>query len=134
MFCSKSSRYGIPHGYCLSNNSKREIYGNQRNIFGCEQINNLYALKGNLYALKGNQSREESTKTPLAPQNDTQVHATSHIQTVEENSKFLTPKEIVQARVAKWLLHMLCYLSVVDLKAIIGTNTIWDNLVTESLI
>ena len=127
MICSKSSRNGIPHGYCLSNNSKREIYGNQRTIFGCEQINNLYALKGN-------QSREESTKTPLAPQNDTQVHATSHVQTVEENSKFLTPKEIVQARVAKWLLHMMCYLSVVDLKAIIGTNTIWDNLVTESLI
>ena len=104
---------------------QREISGNQINIFGCEQINNLYALKGN-------QPREESTKTPLTPQNDPQVHATSHVQTVEENSKFLTPKGIVQARVAKWLLHMLCYFSVVDLKAMIETNAIWDNLVTES--
>ena len=104
---------------------QREISGNQINIFGCEQINNSYALKGN-------QPREESTKTPLTPQNDPQVHVTSHVQTVEENSKFLTPRGIAQARVAKWLLHMLCYFSVVDLKATIETNAIWDNLVTES--
>ena len=104
---------------------QREISGNQINIFGCEQINNLYALKGN-------QPREESTKTTLTPQNDPQVHATSHVQTVEENSKFLSPKGIVQARVAKWLLHMLCYFSVVNLNATIETNAIWDNLVTES--
>ena len=52
---------------------QREISGNQINIFGCAQINNLYALKGN-------QPREESTKTTLTPQNDPQVHATSHVQ------------------------------------------------------
>ena len=57
---------------------------------------------------------------------------TSHVQTIEENAKFLTLKEIAQANVAKWFTHLLGYPLVVDLKTIIKTNTIWDNLVTES--
>ena len=57
---------------------------------------------------------------------------TSHVQTIEENSKFLTPEEIAQANVAKQLLHMLGYPSVVHLKTIIKMNAIWDNLVTKS--
>ena len=46
--------------------------------------------------------------------------------------KFLTPKEIAQANVAKWLLHMLGYPLVVNLKTLIKTNIIQDNLVTKS--
>ena len=61
-----------------------------------------------------------------------QVQETSHVQTIEENAKFLTPKEIAQANMAKQLLHMLRYPSVVDLKTIIKMNVIWDNPVTES--
>ena len=57
---------------------------------------------------------------------------TSHVQTIEENAKFLTPKEIAQANVDKWLLHTLGYPSVVNLKTIIKMNAIWDNPGTES--
>ena len=57
---------------------------------------------------------------------------TSHVQTIEENAKFLTPKEISQAIVAKQLLHVLGYPSVVNLKTIIETNITWNNLVTKS--
>ena len=57
---------------------------------------------------------------------------TLHVQTIEENTKFLTPKEIAQANVAKQLLHALRYPSVVNLKTIIKTNVIQDNPVTES--
>ena len=65
-------------------------------------------------------------------ENVSQVQATSHIQTIEENTKFLTPKEIAQANLAKWLLHVLGYPLVIDLKTIIKTNMIWDNPVTKS--
>ena len=58
---------------------------------------------------------------------------TSHcVQTIEENTKFLTPKAIAQANVAKWVLHALGYPLVVDLKTIIKMNVIRDNLVTKS--
>ena len=57
---------------------------------------------------------------------------TSHVQTIEENTKFLTPKEIAQVNVAKWLLHILGYPLVVNLKIIIKMNSIQDNHVTES--
>ena len=57
---------------------------------------------------------------------------TSHVQPIEENAKFLTPKETTQAKVAKQLLHALGYPSVVDLKTIIETNVIWDNPITKS--
>ena len=57
---------------------------------------------------------------------------TSHVQTIEENANFLTPKEIAQANVAKQLLHALGYPSVVDLKTITKTNAIWNNPITES--
>ena len=57
---------------------------------------------------------------------------TLHVQTIEENAKFLTPKEIAQANLAKELLHALGYPSVVDLKTIIKTNVIQDNPITES--
>ena len=59
---------------------------------------------------------------------------TSHVQTIEENAKFLTPKEIAQANMAKQLLHALGYPSVVNLKTIIKMNMIWDNPVTKSYI
>ena len=68
----------------------------------------------------------------MTQENVPQVQVTSHIQTIEENAKFLTPKEIAQANVAKQLLHMLGYPLVVDLKTIIKMNVIWDNLVTKS--
>ena len=58
-------------------------------------------------------------------ENISQVQATSHVQFIEENAKFLTPKEIAQANVAKWLLQVLGYSLVVDLKTIIKMNTIW---------
>ena len=56
----------------------------------------------------------------------------SHVQTIEENAKFLTPKEIAQANVAKQLLHALGYPLVVDIKTIIKMNVIWDNPITVS--
>ena len=57
---------------------------------------------------------------------------TSHVQTIEENAKFLTLKEIAQVNVAKWLLHVLGYPLVVNLKTIIKMNVIQDNPVTKS--
>ena len=81
---------------------------------------------------EGSQHQEKSPKPPSPQENISQVQVTSHVQTIEENAKFLTPKEIAQANVAKWLLHMLGYPLVVDLKTIIKTNVIWDNPVTES--
>ena len=51
---------------------------------------------------------------------------------IEENAKFLTPKEITQAKVTMQLLHMRGFPLVVNLKTIIKMNVIWDNLVTES--
>ena len=61
-----------------------------------------------------------------------QVPITSHVQTIEESAKFLTPKEIVRANVANQLLHALGYPLVVNLKTIIKTNVIWDNPITKS--
>ena len=72
------------------------------------------------------------SKPPSPQENVPQVQATSHVQTIEENAKFLTPKEIAQANMAKWLLHTLGYPSVVNLKTIIKMNVIQDNLVTET--
>ena len=60
---------------------------NQINIFGYEQIDNLYALKGS-------QPRGKATKTHLTQAIAFQLQATSHVQTIKENSKFLTPKQI----------------------------------------
>ena len=57
---------------------------------------------------------------------------TSHVQTIEENAKVLTPKEIAQAMVAKQLLPALGYPLLVNLKTIIKMNMIQDNPVTES--
>ena len=56
-------------------------------IFGSEQVDNLYVLEGN-------QPQEESPKPPSPQENISEVQATSHVQTIEENTKFLTPKEI----------------------------------------
>ena len=95
------------------------------NIFSHEQVDKLYILEGN-------QPQEESPKPPSSQENISQVQATSHVQTGEENAKVLTPKEIAQANVAMWLLHALGCCSVVDLKTIIKMNAIWDNPVTES--
>ena len=68
----------------------------------------------------------------MSQENTSPISATSYVQTIEENAKFLTPKEIAQANVAKQLLHTLGYPSVVDLNTIIKMNGIWDNPVTES--
>ena len=57
---------------------------------------------------------------------------TSHVQTIEENVKCLTPKEMTQVNVAKHLLHTLHYPLVVNLKTIIKMNAIQDNDITES--
>ena len=82
--------------------------------------------------MEGNQPQEGSQQTSSSQENISQVPATLHAQTIEENTKFLTPKEIAQANVAKWLLHALGYPSVVDLKTIIKMNAIQDNPVTKS--
>ena len=60
---------------------------NQINIFGHKQVDNLYVLEGN-------QPQEESPKPPSPQENISQVQVTSHVQTIEENAKFLTPNEI----------------------------------------
>ena len=57
------------------------------NIFGHEQVDNLYILEGN-------QAQEESPKPPPTQESISQVQVTSHVQTIEENAKFLTLKEI----------------------------------------
>ena len=88
-----------------------------KNIFGCEQVDNLYALEGN-------QSQEESPKPPSPQESISQVQVTLHVQTIEENAKFFTPKEIAKANVAKLLLHALDYPSVVNHKTIIKTNVL----------
>ena len=93
------------------------------NIFGCEQGDNL---------CEGHQPQEDSQQTSSPQENVSPISATSHVQTIEENANFLTPKEIAQANVAKQLLHTLGYPLVVDLKTIIKTNRIQDNPVTES--
>ena len=98
---------------------------NHINIFGHKQVDNLYVLEGN-------QPREESPKPPSPQENISQVQVTSHVQTIEENAKFLTPKGIAQTNVAKQLLHMLGYPFVDNLKTIIKMNMIWDNPITKS--
>ena len=55
--------------------------------FGGKQVDNLYVLEGH-------QPQGESPKTTSSQENVSQVSATSHVQTIEENTKFLTPKEI----------------------------------------
>ena len=64
------------------------------NVFGHKQVDNLYILEGH-------QPQEESPKTTSSQEDVSQVQATSHVQTIEENTKFLTPKEIGQANMAK---------------------------------
>ena len=95
------------------------------NIFGREQVDNLYVLEGH-------QPQEECQLTSSPQENVSPISVTSHVQTIEENAKFLTPKEIAQANVAKQLLHTLGYPLVVDLKTIIKMNVIQDNPATES--
>ena len=90
------------------------------NSFGHEQVDNLYILEGN-------QPQEGSQQTPSSQENVSQVSVTSHVQSIEENAKFLTPKEIAQGNMAKQLFHALGYPLVVDLKTIIKMNMIHDN-------
>ena len=82
--------------------------------------------------MEGDQPWEASQQPHSSQENVSQLPATLHVQTIEENAKFLTPKEIAQANVAKQLLHSLGYPSVVDLKTIIKTNLICNNPITES--
>ena len=56
-------------------------------MFGHEQVDNLYVLEGN-------QPQEESPKRPSPQENVSQVQMTSHVPTIKENAKFLTPEEI----------------------------------------
>ena len=95
------------------------------NIFGCHQVDKLYVLEGH-------QPQEDCQFASLSQEHISPISVTSHVQTIEENAKFLTPKEIAQANVTMQLLHSLGYPSVVDLKTIIKMNMIWDNPVTES--
>ena len=95
------------------------------NIFSCEQGDNLYVLEGH-------QPQEDSQQIFSSQENVSPISVTSHVQTIEENTKFLTPKEIAQANVAKGLLHALGYPLVVSLRTIIKTNTIQDNPITKS--
>ena len=53
---------------------------NQINICSHERVDNLYVLEGN-------QPQEESPKPPSPQENVSQVQATSHVQTIEENAK-----------------------------------------------
>ena len=64
------------------------------NIFSYKQVDNLYVLEGH-------QPQEESQPASSPPENVSPISATSHVQPIEENTKFLTPKEIAQANVAK---------------------------------
>ena len=114
-----------PIQYLQASDTFQVQLSNHINIFGCKQVDNLYVLEGN-------QPQEGSQQTPSSQENISQVPATLHVQTIEENTKFLTPKEIAQANVAKWLFHALGYPSVIDLKTIIKMNVIQDNPVTKS--
>ena len=62
---------------------------NHVNTFGHEQGDNMYVLQ------------EDCQLTSSPQENISPISVTSHVQTIEENDKFLTPKEIAQANVAK---------------------------------
>ena len=55
----------------------------------------------NLYVLEGHQPQEDCQSASSSQENISPISVTSHVQTIEENTKFLTPKEIAQANVAK---------------------------------
>ena len=57
------------------------------NIFGHEQGDNLYVLEGH-------QPQEDCQLTSSSQENVSPISVTSHVKTIEENAKFLTPKEI----------------------------------------
>ena len=59
---------------------------NHDNIFGCEPGDNLYVLEAH-------QPEEDSQQTSSSQENVSPRSATSHVQTIEENAKFLTPME-----------------------------------------
>ena len=84
-FCNIAKQYPIQ--YLQESDTFQVHLSDQIKIFGCEQVDNLYILEGN-------QPQEKSPKPPSLQENVSQVQETSHVQTVEENAKFLTPKEI----------------------------------------
>ena len=55
----------------------------------------------NLYVLEGHQPQEDCQSASSSQENISPISVTSHVQTIEENTKFLTPKEIAQANVTK---------------------------------
>ena len=68
----------------------------------CDHINIFGSKQGeNLYVLEGHQPQEDSQQTSSSQENVSPISATSHVQTIEENAKSLTPKEIAQGSVAK---------------------------------
>ena len=73
-YLQKSDTFQVQLGDCI-------------NTFGHKHV-------ANLYVLEGSQPQEESQQTSSSQENVSQVPATSHVQTIEENAKFLTPKEI----------------------------------------
>ena len=64
---------------------------------------NIFSHKqgDNLYVLEGHQPQEDCQLTSSSQENVSPISPTSHVQTIEENAKFLTPKEIDQDNVAK---------------------------------
>ena len=60
---------------------------NHVNIFSHEQGDNLYVQEGH-------QPQEDCQPTSSSQENISPISATSHVQTIEENAMFLTPKEI----------------------------------------
>ena len=76
-----------PVQYLQESDTFQVQLSNQISIFGHEQVDNVYVLEDN-------QPQEESPKPPSPQENISQVQVTSHVQTIEENTKFLTPKEI----------------------------------------
>ena len=84
-FGNLAKRY--PIRYLQQSDTFQVQLSDQIHVFGDEQISNLYALRGS-------QPIEGTTKTPSTQQNVPQGYVTSHVQTIEENAKIVTPKEI----------------------------------------
>ena len=57
------------------------------NIFGHEQSDNLSVLEGH-------EPQEDCQQISSSQENNSPTSATLHVQTIEDNAKFLTPKEI----------------------------------------
>ena len=61
-----------PIQYLQESDTFQVQLSDQINLFGCEQVDNLYVLEGN-------QPQEESPKPPSPQENVSQVQVTSHV-------------------------------------------------------